>query len=115
MEEIWLPDDDYPIILKRQSEGMYLIQRIRDESHRYAIEFHRKKRVKNALKSELDGIDGIGPEYQKKLLKHFGSVRRIKNASEEELKEVKGIGSKKAHRIFLKLHENKNETKQEKT
>lgn len=67
LEEVWVPDDDYPIILKRQSEGMYLLQRVRDESHRFAITYHRQTRRKGALRSALDDIPGIGEAYQKRL------------------------------------------------
>ena len=68
LEEVWVPDDEYPIILKRQSEGMYLLQRVRDESHRFAITYHRQTRRKGALRSALDGIPGVGETYQKRLL-----------------------------------------------
>lgn len=104
LEEVWVPDDDYPIILKRQSEGMYLLQRVRDESHRFAITYHRQTRRKGALRSALDEITGIGPAYQKKLLNHFGSVKRMRQASQEELEAVKGIGSAKAEAIYQALH-----------
>ena len=104
LEEVWVPDDDYPIILKRQSEGMYLLQRVRDESHRFAITYHRQTRRKGALRSALDEIPGIGPAYQKKLLNHFGSVKRMRQASQEELEAVKGIGSAKAEAIYQALH-----------
>lgn len=104
LEEVWVPDDDYPIILKRQSEGMYLLQRVRDESHRFAITYHRQTRRKGALRSALDEITGIGPAYQKKLLNHFGSVKRMCQASQEELEAVKGIGSAKAEAIYQALH-----------
>ena len=104
LEEVWVPDDDYPIILKRQSEGMYLLQRVRDESHRFAITYHRQTRRKGALRSALDEIPGIGPAYQKKLLNHFGSVKRMRQASQEEFEAVKGIGSAKAEAIYRALH-----------
>lgn len=105
LEEVWVPDDDYPIILKRQSEGMYLLQRVRDESHRFAITYHRQTRRKGALRSALDEIPGIGPAYQKKLLNHFGSVRKMRQATKEELEEVDGIGTSKAEAIYAHLHE----------
>ncbi|EFA23647.1 excinuclease ABC subunit UvrC [Bifidobacterium gallicum] len=104
LEEVWVPDDDYPIILKRQSEGMYLLQRVRDESHRFAITYHRQARRKGALRSVLDDIPGIGPSYQKKLLAHFGSVRAMRQASLEDLEAVKGVGKAKAKSIFDALH-----------
>ncbi|NMM99795.1 excinuclease ABC subunit C [Bifidobacterium sp. DSM 109958] len=104
LEEVWVPDDDYPIILKRQSEGMYLLQRVRDESHRFAITYHRQTRRKGALRSALDGIPGIGEAYQKRLLRQFGSVRAMREASVEELESVKGIGHAKAQAIHDALH-----------
>ena len=110
LEEVWVPDDDYPIILKRQSEGMYLLQRVRDESHRFAITYHRQTRRKGALRSALDEIPGIGPTYQKKLLNHFGSVKRMRQASQDELEAVKGIGSAKAEAIYQALHSDQDQT-----
>ena len=104
LEEVWVPDDDYPIILKRQSEGMYLLQRVRDESHRFAITYHRQTRRKGVLRSALDGIPGVGETYQKRLLSHFGSVRAMRDASVEELEAVKGIGHAKAEAIHTALH-----------
>ena len=104
LEEVWVPDDDYPIILKRTSEGLYLLQRVRDESHRFAIAYHRQARRKGALRSALDDIPGIGPAYQKRLLAHFGSVRAMREASVEELEAVKGVGHAKAQRIHDALH-----------
>ena len=104
LEEVWVPDDDYPIILKRQSEGMYLLQRVRDESHRFAITYHRQTRRKGALRSALDDIPGIGEAYQKRLLNHFGSVRTMREASIEDLEQVKGIGRTKAENIYRALH-----------
>lgn len=104
LEEVWVPDDDYPIILGRQSEGMYLLQRVRDESHRFAITYHRQTRRKGALRSALDDIPGIGATYQKRLLNHFGSVRAMREATVEQLEQVKGIGHAKAEAIFTALH-----------
>lgn len=104
LEEVWVPDDDYPIILKRQSQGMYLLQRVRDESHRFAITYHRQTRRKGALRSALDDIPGIGEAYQKRLLGHFGSVRAMRGASLEELEQVKGVGRAKAEAIYQALH-----------
>ncbi len=105
LEEIWLPDDDYPVIMKRQSEGLYLMQRVRDESHRFAITYHRKKRSKGSLRSALDDIDGVGLSYQRKLLNHFGSLKAIKAASLDDLRAVKGIGKAKASAIYSSLHQ----------
>ncbi len=104
LEEVWVPDDGYPIIMKRQSEGLYLLQRVRDESHRFAITYHRQTRRKGTLRSALDGIEGIGLAHQKKLLAHFGSVKAIKEASVSDLEQVKGIGPAKAQAIYDSLH-----------
>lgn len=104
LEEVWMPGEDYPLILKRQSEGMYLLQRVRDESHRFAITYHRKKRRKGEISSALDSIEGIGPTYAKRLLRHFGSVKKIRAASSSDIEAVKGIGSVKAAAIFAALH-----------
>lgn len=104
LEEIWVPGDDYPVIMKRQSEGMYLMQRVRDESHRFAITYHRQTRRKGALRSALDSIDGIGETYQKRLLNHFGSVKAMREASVEDFEAVKGVGKAKAQKIFDALH-----------
>ena len=100
-----MPDDDYPIILKRQSEGMYLLQRVRDESHRFDITYHRQQRRKGALRSALDEIPGIGESYQKRLLNHFGSVKAMREASVEDFEKVKGIGHAKAEELYNALHE----------
>lgn len=104
LEEVWMPDEDYPLILKRQSESMYLLQRVRDESHRFAITYHRQKRRKGALRSALDGIPGVGASYQKRLLNHFGSVRAMRQASIEDFESVKGVGKAKATTIYEALH-----------
>ena len=92
LEEVWLPDEADPVILPRTSEALYLLQRVRDEAHRTAISFHRKRRGKRATTSVLDSVAGLGPAKAKALLKHYGSVRRICAASEAELCEVPGIG-----------------------
>ncbi|KFI67858.1 excinuclease ABC subunit UvrC [Bifidobacterium magnum] len=104
LEEVWVPDDDYPVILKRSSEGLYLLQRVRDESHRFAIDYHRKTRRKGMLRSALDSIPGIGPAYQKKLLAHFGSVRAIREAGVDQLKAVPGLGDVKAQAVYDAFH-----------
>ena len=103
LEEVWLPDEDYPLILPRQSQGLYLLQRLRDESHRFAITYHRNVRRRGSLRSALDGIDGIGPGMQRRLLKAFGSVRAIRAASVEELLAVDGIGRSRAEAIHQAL------------
>ncbi|MGO4235961.1 excinuclease ABC subunit UvrC [Pseudarthrobacter sp. YAF2] len=92
LEEVWLPDSDFPVILPRTSQGLYLLQRIRDEAHRFAITFHRQKRGKAMTVSALDAVPGLGASKRKALLAHFGSVKGVKAASVEELSQAKGIG-----------------------
>ena len=84
-EELYLPNRSAPVVLPRRSQALYLVQRIRDEAHRFAITYHRDVRGKRAMRSELDEIAGIGPGRKKALLKRFGSVRRIKEASVDEV------------------------------
>lgn len=90
-EQVFLPEKKEPIILKKNSPVLFLLQKIRDEAHRFAITFHRKRRSKQTLRSALDDIPGIGPVKRKNLLTHFGSLKKIEIASEEELRKVKGI------------------------
>ncbi|MFW0769701.1 excinuclease ABC subunit UvrC [Arthrobacter koreensis] len=92
LEEVWVPESDFPVILPRSSQALFLLQRIRDEAHRFAITFHRQKRGKSMTASVLDSVPGLGPAKQKALLKHFGSVRRLKQADAAQLQEVPGIG-----------------------
>jgi excinuclease ABC subunit C len=98
-EEIHLPDKSDPVVLPRTSEGLYLMQRIRDEAHRFAITYHRKVRSKQTIISQLDGIPGIGPKRRSALLKHFGSIDAIRAASEEELASVPGMTHKAAEQL----------------
>ncbi|MDY5855040.1 MAG: excinuclease ABC subunit UvrC [Arcanobacterium sp.] len=100
LEEVWLPGEEFPLILPRQSAALHLLQFVRDESHRFAITFHRKKRSKAMVRSALDAVPGLGPSKQKALLKRFGSLTRIKAASFEELCTVAGIGPKMARTIL---------------
>jgi excinuclease ABC subunit C len=102
LEEIWLPGNDFPVILPRNSEALFMLQRIRDEAHRFAITFQRAKR-KNDIGSVLGEVPGLGPARVKQLLKHFGSVARLKNATPEEITEVKGIGPSLAEAIVARL------------
>jgi excinuclease ABC subunit C len=92
LEEVWLPDSDFPVILPRTSHGLYLLQRIRDEAHRFAISFHRQKRGKAMTVSALDGVPGLGETKRKALVAHFGSLKKIKAATAVELAQAKGIG-----------------------
>jgi excinuclease ABC subunit C len=84
-EEIFLPGKARSVLLPRKSEGLYLVQRVRDEAHRFAITAHRKRRSKLGMASQLDAIPGIGPARRKALLKHFGSIDAIRSASVEEI------------------------------
>jgi excinuclease ABC subunit C len=103
LEEVWLPGEEYPVILSRTSEGLYLLQRVRDEAHRFAITYHRQKRGKAATVSALDSIPGLGPARRAALLKKFGSVRAIAAAQREEIASVHGIGPRLAETISAAL------------
>ena len=103
LEEVWLPGEEYPVILPRSSEGLYLLQRVRDEAHRFAITYHRQKRAKAATASALDDVPGLGPARRAALLKHFGSVRKLCAASAEEIAAVPGIGPRLAVTIASAL------------
>ena len=103
LEEVWLPQNSDPIILPRHSEGLYLLQRVRDEAHRFAITFHRSKRSAVMLESLLDEIPLLGEVRRKALLDRFGSVGAIKKASIEEIAAVPGIGEKIASIIAQSL------------
>jgi excinuclease ABC subunit C len=92
LEEVWLPEDDHPVVMPRTSEGLYLLQRVRDEAHRFAITHHRQRRSKAMTTSVLDEVPGLGPARQKALLRAFGSVKRLRAASAEEIASVQGIG-----------------------
>ena len=106
LEEVWLADDDFPVILPRTSEALYLLQRVRDEAHRFAITFHRERRSKAMTVSALDGIAGLGPAKQKALLQHFGTVKAIRAADAEALQEVKGVGPALAESVVRALSSN---------
>ena len=105
LEEVWVPGQDYPVILPRASEGLYLLQRVRDEAHRFAVTFHRQRRSKAMTTSVLDGIPGLGPARRALLLKTFGSVKRLRAASEDDLMTVPGIGATLARTIASTLRE----------
>jgi len=105
LEEVWLPGQEFPIILPRTSEGLYLLQRVRDEAHRFAITFHRQRRSKAMTSSVLDDVTGLGDARRKALLRHFGSVKAMRAATVAEIQEVPGIGAALAAAIQLKLHD----------
>ena len=104
LEEVWIPGNEFPVILPRASEGLYLLQRVRDEAHRFAITFHRQRRSKAMTASALDDIPGLGEVRRKALLRHFGSVKRLKEASVEQIREVPGIGAALGATIHATLH-----------
>jgi excinuclease ABC subunit C len=103
LEEVWLPGEDSPVIMPRSSEGLYLLQRVRDEAHRFAITYHRAKRSKALAISELDAVPGLGPARRATLLRHFGSVRKIAGATEAEIAELPGIGPRLASAVLAAL------------
>jgi excinuclease ABC subunit C len=106
LEEIYYPGDSVPLYIDNNSETLKLIQQLRDEAHRFGITFHRQKRSKSQLVSELDGVKGIGPETKKKLLTHFKSIKRLKEANEEEIMAL--IGKNKGSLIMRWIDEGKN-------
>ncbi|MQA15141.1 MAG: excinuclease ABC subunit UvrC [Pseudonocardiaceae bacterium] len=103
LEEVWLPGDADPMILPRTSEALYLLQRVRDEAHRFALSYHRQKRSKRMTTSALDGVAGLGEARRAALLKHFGSLRRLRRASVEEITEVPGVGRRTAEAVSAAL------------
>ncbi|MCV7193644.1 excinuclease ABC subunit UvrC [Mycolicibacterium brumae] len=103
LEEVWAPGDQDPIIMPRNSEGLYLLQRVRDEAHRFAIAFHRSKRSKRMTASVLDAVPGLGERRRAALVAHFGSVARLKQATVEEITAVPGIGAATAAAVLTAL------------
>ncbi|HYP24044.1 MAG TPA: excinuclease ABC subunit UvrC [Actinomycetota bacterium] len=104
MEEVFVPGEAEPILIPRGSEALYLLQRIRDEAHRFALTYHQLRRSKKMTQSALDGIPGLGEVRRKKVLKHFGSVKRVREASLEELRSVPGLPATVAEAIYDNLH-----------
>jgi len=105
LEEIWLPNDEDPVILPRTSEGLYLLQRVRDEAHRFAIGHHRARRSKSMVTSLLDPVPGLGETRRRALMKRFGSLKKLRAATVEEIRQVPGIGPTTAESIRRALHE----------
>lgn len=103
LEEVWLPEDDDPVVLPRSSEGLYLLQRVRDEAHRFAITYQRSKRGKRLKSSPLDAVAGLGESRRQALLKHFGSLKKLRAATVEEICEVPGVGRKTAETVAAAL------------
>jgi excinuclease ABC subunit C len=99
LEEVWVPGQEDPVILPRTSEGLYLLQRIRDEAHRFAINHHRGRRSKSMVESLLDDVPGLGEVRRKTLIRHFGSLKKLRTATPEEIAEVPGIGLRTASAI----------------
>ncbi|MEY9990487.1 excinuclease ABC subunit C [Streptomyces sp. V4I8] len=103
LEEVWLPGEDDPVVLPRTSEGLYLLQRVRDEAHRFAITYQRTKRAKRFRSSPLDDVPGLGETRKQALIKHFGSVKKLRSATIDQICEVPGIGRKTAETIAVAL------------
>jgi excinuclease ABC subunit C len=99
LEEVWLPDEEDPVIMARSSEGLYLLQRVRDEAHRFAITHHRSRRSKTMVESVLDDVPGLGEVRRRTLLKHFGSLKKLREADPAEIALVPGIGPRTAASI----------------
>ena len=104
MEEVYLPGSPDPVVIPRTSEALYLLQRVRDEAHRFAIAYHRNLRARSMTRSVLDGIPGVGETRRRQLVRHFGSARRAAQASLEELEQVPGVGPQLAKVVYDHLH-----------
>jgi excinuclease ABC subunit C len=104
VEEVFVPGRSEPILLPRESPALQLLQRIRDEAHRFAITFHRQRRDAAARASMFDQLEGVGPARRRALLQHFGSAERVAEASQEELEGVPGVPAKTARKIYAQLH-----------
>ena len=111
LEEVWLPGQEDPVILARSSEGLYLLQRIRDEAHRFAITHHRSRRSKTMVESLLDDVPGLGEVRRKTLLRQFGSLKRLRAATLEEIAAVPGIGPRTADAIVAALAQQQQQRK----
>ncbi|WP_090057431.1 excinuclease ABC subunit UvrC [Lentzea fradiae] len=103
LEEVWVPGEPDPVILPRTSDALYLLQRVRDEAHRFAIAYHRQKRSKRMTASELDGVPGLGETRKAALLKHFGSVKKLRQATVDEISGVPGVGRRTAEAVVASL------------
>lgn len=104
LEEVWMPGDDEPAVLPRTSEALYLLQRVRDEAHRFAVRYHRSKRSRRVQASVLDHVSGLGQARKTALIKHFGSVKKMKKATVDEIATVRGIGMHTAAAVHAALH-----------
>ncbi|MFJ2672458.1 excinuclease ABC subunit UvrC [Streptomyces sp. NPDC087525] len=101
LEEVWVPDESDPVVLPRSSEGLYLLQRVRDEAHRFAITYQRAKRAKRVRSSPLDDVPGLGESRKQSLIKHFGSVKKLRQATIDQICEVPGVGRKTAESVVV--------------
>ncbi|WP_007027151.1 helix-hairpin-helix domain-containing protein, partial [Saccharomonospora iraqiensis] len=113
LEEVWLPADPEPVVLPRTSEALYLLQRVRDEAHRFALRYQRQKRSKRVQTSALDNIPGLGQTRKAALIKHFGSVKKLRRAGVAEIAEVPGIGRRTAETVHAALAGDSTETRGE--
>lgn len=117
LEEVWVPGEDgsapEPVILPRNSEGLYLLQRVRDEAHRFAITYHRSKRSQRMTASALDSVRGLGEHRRKALVTHFGSVARLREATLDEITQVPGIGTATAKAVMAALGEQQQDQQQQ--
>ncbi|MFF1819231.1 excinuclease ABC subunit UvrC [Kribbella sp. NPDC058245] len=104
LEEVWIPDEEDPVIFSRTSEGLYLLQRLRDEAHRFAITHHRNRRSKSMVESVLDDVPGLGEVRRKTLLRHFGSLKKLRQASIDEVAELPGFGRRTAEAVVLAVN-----------
>jgi excinuclease ABC subunit C len=104
IEEVFVPGQSDPIVLSRHNPGLQLLQRIRDEAHRFALDFHRRRRETRGFASIFDDLEGVGPARRRALLKHFGSVDEMLAATPEELEGVPGVPAKTARAIYAQLH-----------
>jgi excinuclease ABC subunit C len=103
LEEVYFPDRPDPLLIARGSEALFVLQHLRDEAHRFAITYHRRKRERRALASPLDDVPGVGPARKKALLKRFGSLARLSRASEDEIAATPGVGPEVAHAVHERL------------
>ncbi len=103
LEEVWLPGEDHPVVLPRSSEGLYLLQRLRDEAHRFAISYHRSKRSRSMTTSALDAVPGLGPARRQALMARFGSLKALRAATAAEVAEVPGVGPATAAAVVAAL------------
>lgn len=110
LEEVWLPADPDPVILPRTAESLYLLQRVRDEAHRFAIRYHREKRSKRVQVSALDGVPGLGQTRRAALIKHFGSVKKLRQAGVDEIAQVPGVGRRTAEAVVAALQAGERES-----